>query len=273
MPLAKLYVEGDLDAAIYNKIFPGVLIEQGGSKTSLKPQARKDRTSSSARMNAGYLRDRDFDFTPPEPLHTPTVDAEHNGQAFGWRLNRHELESYLIDPRVISATFEIDLAAWETALHQAATKISHYQIARWTIGSVRSNLPPNYQLYTKPDGVDEMRLPADLSEAVSLQWCKNAISAFRDKIAPHLDNSAIDAEIERRRNTFQAESIKEAEYALLWCSGKDLFAAVDLTATKDDRIRSPKDLCKRLRDWIRENPDQFVAFYPELQELRNQFLA
>ena len=165
------------------------------------------------------------------------------------------------------------MAVWESALSLAAAKICHYQIARWTIGAVRSNLPPNYDLNTKPDGIDEMRLPADLTEAVSLQWCKDAISAFRDKIYPHLDVNAIDAEIERRRSAFQVESLKSYEYILLWCSGKDLFAAVDLTATGNDRIRSPKDLCNRLRDWIRNNPEQFIAFYPELQELRNQFLA
>jgi len=270
VPLAKLYVEGDLDAAIYNKVFSGVLIEQGGSKTAIKPQARKDRT---LKVEAGYLRDRDFDFSPTEIVSTPTVDALHNGKPLGWRLNRHELENYLIDPRVVSSTFGIQVGAWETALSHAATKICHYQVARWTIGFVRSNLPPNYELNTKPDGIDEMRLPADLTEAISLQWCKNAIGAFRDKIDPHLDVVAIDAEIERRRNTFQAESLKSCDYVLLWCSGKDLFAAVDLTATEDDRIRGPKDLCNRLRDWVRDHPDQFLAYYPELQELRNQFLA
>lgn len=270
MPLTKLYVEGDLDAAIYNKLFPGVLIEQGGSKTSLKPQTRKDRV---LRVEAGYLRDRDFDFSPTNFVNTPTIDAEHNGKPLGWRLNRHELENYLLDPRVVSSTFGIQVGAWETALNDAATKICHYQVARWTVGFVRSNLPPNYELNTKPGGIDEMRLPSDLSEAVSLQWCKDAIRAFRDKIDPHLDVNSIDAEIERRRSTFQAESLKSCEYVLLWCSGKDLFAAVDLTATGNDRIRSPKDLCNRLRDWIRENPEQFVAFYPELQELRSQFLV
>ncbi len=270
MPLTKLYVEGDLDATIYNRVFPGVLIEQGGSKTSLKPQTRKDRV---LRVEAGYLRDRDFDFSPTESVNTPTVDAEHNGSPLGWRLNRHEIENYLIDPRVFSSTFGIEVAAWETALSHAAATICHYQVARWTIGVVRSNLPPNYHLNTKPDGVDELRLPADLTEAVSLQWCKNAINAFRDKIDPHLNVVAIDAEIERRRTTFKTESLSSCEHVLLWCSGKDLFASVDLTATADTQMRGPKDLCNRLRDWVMKNPGAFLSYYPELQEIRNQLLA
>lgn len=273
MPLAKLYVEGDLDAAIYNTIFSGITIVQGGTKNSLSPQARKDRTSRTAKINAGYLLDRYFDFVPPGALDFPTIDAQHDGQTLGWRLNRHEIENYLIDPRVVSSTFGIEAADWEITLSQAAVKISHYQVARWTIGSVRSNLPPNYELNTKPNGVDELRLPADLTETASLKWCKDAIEAFRNKIEPHLSVVAIDAEIERRSETFRRESLKNFTHVLVWCSGKDLFAAVDLLVTGDAQIRGPKDLCNRLRDWVRTNPDQFLTYYPELQELRNQFLA
>ena len=206
-------------------------------------------------------------------MNTPTVDAEHNGKSLGWRVNRHEIENYLIDPRVVSSTFGIEVVAWETVLSEAATKICHYQIARWTIGFVRSNLPPNYLLNTKPDDVDDLRLPADLSEAVSLQWCKDAIKGFRNQIDPHLAGAAIEAEITRRRGSFNVASLQSIEHVLAWCSGKDLFAAVDLSVTGDDRLRGPTDLCNRLRDWVRDNPDQFLAYYPELLDLRTQFFA
>ena len=188
-------------------------------------------------------------------------------------MNLHELENYLIDPRVVSSTLGIDVAAWEIALKQAATTICHYQVARWTIGFVRLNLPPNYQLNTKPVDVDELRLPADLSEAASLKWCKNAIESFRKQVEPHLATAAIEAEIARRQVSFSVESLNNCEHVLAWCSGKDLFASVDLSVTGEAQMRGPKDLCNRLRDWVRDNPDQFLAFYPELQELRNQFFA
>lgn len=272
MPLAKLYVEGDLDAAIYNTIFSGITIAQGGSKNSLSPQARRDRTSTESKLNSGYLRDRDFDFEPTNSLNSPTVDAEHDGQVFGWRLNRHEIENYLVDPRVVCSTFGIEAADWEITLSQAAVKISHYQAARWTIGYVRSNLPPNYKLNTIPDGIDELRLPPDLSEAASLRWCKDAIEGFRNQIEPHLAVAAIEAEITRRRGSFSVASLNNCEHVLAWCSGKDLIAAVDLVATGDTRLRGPKDLCNRLRDWVMKNPESFLSFFPELQEIRKQLL-
>jgi len=101
MPIAKLFIEGNLEAEVLNPILQGnPVLQRGGSKNSLKPRARAERRDN--KVAAGYLRDRDFDFDPPVDISKPTVDSEDNGIPFGWRWCRHEIENYLIDPVIVS---------------------------------------------------------------------------------------------------------------------------------------------------------------------------
>jgi len=270
MPVGKLLVEGLLDVEIFTKIFSGTNVVRGGSKNSLRPQTRNDRAEK--RMTV-YLRDRDFDFLPNDHIDKPTIDESDGSTPIGWRLNLHELESYLIEPRVASATFAIDIALWQSQLRDAARRIASYQIARWTIGQLRANLPPNFKLDTKPDDIAELRLPSDLSEPSSFAWCKQAIGAFRDKIEPHLASATVEAELAHRKEIFQKRNLSESTHILRWCSGKDLLAALDDSALQSVNCTSPKVVVNRLRDWAMKNPDSFLSFYPELQEIRKQLLA
>ncbi len=270
MPVGKLLVEGLLDVEIFTKVFDGVNVVRGGSKNGLGPQTRNDRTAG--RMTV-YLRDRDFDFLPVENAGSPTVDSQDGAMHLGWRLNLHELENYLIEPRVASGTFGIDVSLWESQLCDAARSIASYQIARWTVGQLRANLPPNFKLDTKPDDIAEMRLPGDLSEPSTFAWCKQAIGAFREKIEPHLANSAIETELAARKHFFHEELLSASAYVLKWCSGKDLLAALDDAALQNAGCLSPREILNRLRDWVMKNPDSFLTFYPELQEIRKQLLA
>ncbi len=270
MPVGKLLVEGLLDVEIFTKIFDGTNIVRGGSKNSLRPQTRNDRAEKRVTV---YLRDRDFDFLPIEDISKPTTDEFDGSTPIGWRLNLHELESYLIEPRVASATFGIENAWWQSELCDAARSIASYQIARWTIGQLRANLPPNFKLDTKPDDIAEMRLPADLSEPSSFAWCKQAIGAFREKIEPHLASATINAELARRKEIFREELLSDSTYILCWCSGKDLLAALNDSARQSVGCKEPKDILNRLRDWVMKNPDSFLSFYPELQDIRIQLLA
>ena len=269
MPVGKLLVEGLLDVEIFTKVFDGTNIVRGGSKNSLRPQARNDRSVDRLTV---YLRDRDFDFLPPTSINVPTVDANLDGTTLGWRLNFHELENYLIEPRVANAAFSIDVGIWQSQLCDAARRIVFYQIARWTIGQLRANLPPNYDLNTKPTDIADLRLPSDLSELTSFQWCRKAIEAFRERIEPHLASATIDAELARRKQTFREELLSDSEYILCWFSGKDLLAALDESTRQSVDCKEPKDLLNRLRDWVMKNPESFLSFYPELQEIRKQLL-
>ena len=62
MPIAKLFIEGNLELEILNPILLGSpVLQRGGSKNSLKPRALTDRHESKNTVVAGYLRDRDFE--------------------------------------------------------------------------------------------------------------------------------------------------------------------------------------------------------------------
>lgn len=269
MRLSKLYVEGKLDTEIYTSLFSGLpTIEKGGSKNSLKPQARNDRSSG---IQAGYLRDRDFDHDPPDDMDIPTVDGSDNGRAWGWRLNRHEIENYLLDDQVVAARFGIRSAVWQNLLCRKGEQIRWYQVARWTIGYARSQLPPNYNLQTRPRDVDEMRLPDDLTEQASLRWCRETISEFHQRIDQCLAEDVVNEQIERRREQFLPDLLNDHQHVLKWCSGKDLFASLDQADLQGTGADSPKSLCNLLRDWVLGNPDTFIGFFPEFAALKQNF--
>jgi len=268
MSLNKLFVEGKLDVEIYTKVFAGSLtIERGGSKNSLRPQAGNDRKVG---IHAGYLRDRDFDFSPPKKMDVPTVDSPKADQPWGWRLNRHEVENYLLDPKVIQAKFSIDEGIWQQHLCEAGRKIRWYQIARWVVGHARANLPPNYRLQTSPEDVDEMRLPQDLNEQPSLQWCRETIREYLTRVTGALNEETVEAQIEVLRNQFSDELPDDPLRVATWCSGKDLFAALSDAALQATKIPNAKSLCNILRDWVMVNPETFLGFIPELAALKQQ---
>ncbi len=174
MPINELIVEGDLDVEIMQAIFQGEpVVKKGGSKNSLKPQARQQRTA--ARVLAGYLRDRDFDFEPPMDRDLAVVDSQHQGQPLGWRWVRHEIENYLIDPLIVEAALGMPSLDWSSVLTKVASRIRWYQIARWTIGEVRRSLPPHYELRTRPQELGDLGLLEDLEENPCLTWCRGGI--------------------------------------------------------------------------------------------------
>lgn len=268
MSVVKLFVEGKLDAEIYTSVFFGkVTIVRGGSKNSIRPQAQTDRD---AKIQAGYLRDRDFDFHPPEEMNVPTVDASIAGQPWGWRLNRHEIESYLIDPQIVKAKFGIPAETWQSRIVQTAKRIRWYQIARWTVGYARNQLPPHYKLQTKPESVRDFRLPNDLTEQASLQWCQTSISKFRTMITDRLSDEPLEQLIERRKLQLSDDSLADHQHALTWCSGKDLFAGLAEKDLQDLRVAGRKELCNILRDWVRDHPEEFHNCFPEFAAILQQ---
>lgn len=64
VPIAKLLIEGKLEAEMLTPILQGSpVLQRGGSKNSLRPRTLAERQDN--KVAAGYLRDRDFDFDPP----------------------------------------------------------------------------------------------------------------------------------------------------------------------------------------------------------------
>jgi hypothetical protein len=92
VPIAKLFIEGNLDSEVLNPILRGdPVLQLGGSKNSLKPRANTERREN--KVVAGYLRDRDFDYYPPEDLARPAVDSLAGNDAVGWRWCRQRLRT------------------------------------------------------------------------------------------------------------------------------------------------------------------------------------
>jgi hypothetical protein len=254
-------VEGALEVQVLRPILLGNPVPQlGGSKNSLKPRARTERVDN--KVAAGYLRDRDFDFYPPADLSKPTVDGEDRGVAFGWRWCRHETENYLIDPGVVSKAMDWPSLEYEEALRQAAGKIRSYEVARWTIGVVRRELPPNYELRTRPDGLNEIELPPALDSATVNAWASNSIADHRAPMATATDPTAVQASLDAFAARFNDVFVADVETVLVWFSGKDLLAGLtDWLVAKG--VPNPGEFRASLRDWIIAYPDRALQLLPE----------
>jgi hypothetical protein len=121
MPITTLFVEGTLDTEVLSPVLLGSpVIRPVGPKNFLRARVRIERTEN--RLNAGYLRDRDFDFDPPGDVSKPEIDYVDNGVSIGWRWCRHEIENYLIDPAIVSAAMDWAVAEFEEAVCRSAQK-------------------------------------------------------------------------------------------------------------------------------------------------------
>jgi len=265
VPVAKLFVEGNLESEVLNPVLQGnPALQRGGSKNSLRPRAITERREN--KVAAGYLRDRDFDFDPPPDLAKPTVDSEENGVAFGWRWCRHEIENYLIDPAVIC-----EATGWagddvEEALRQAASKIRDYEAARWTVGVARRALPPHYELRTRPNGLNEFALPAALDAATVNAWASENIESHRERIKTATNPASVEGLLKRYSVQFDDAFVCDSSSVLLWFSGKDMLAGMaDWLLGK--AVPNPGAFRASLRDWIIDNPARALELLPEWQQL------
>lgn len=295
MPLAYLLVEGDVDASIFTEIFHGSPpCKLGGSKDTLAPQVRRcrepdkniDRDESTGDhkrtlkqgVMAAYLRDRDFDFEPPPDLDQPTIDvaAKSEGEPpLGWRLNRHSIESYLLDPRVVGATFNLPEAHWEHLICTAGKEIAAYQAGRWTIAQLRSGLPRPFKLQTSASGRKEFALPASRSRTDVETWCIQTVNSFRTAVEHALSAPAVTEAFGERCQQFSEDFCRDYRQILVWFSGKDLFTAVKQLPELPQQLkeRSCETLRKTLRDWVGDNADQFLSWFPELSALKQKLNA
>jgi hypothetical protein len=262
MPVSLLLVEGDLDFQVLNAICGGnPTLDIGGPKYSLGQRVRFERK----RINACYLRDRDFDFDPPADLSQPAEIRSKDGVLLGWRWCRHEIENYLIDPELVADATGWDKTAYVTALGEAARSIRHYQVARWVVGQARRSLPPNYQLTTKPEvpGHNEFRLPDDLTEQATMQWAREHVAQFFARIQQALAPAAIDdASIAVRQTALTEPVLTDPAAALVWCSGKDLLAALR-PWLQAEYGWAARDFLYAMRDWVKDHPDAALQRLPE----------
>lgn len=221
-------------------------------------------------MLACYLRDRDFDYEPPIDTTQPVVDQRVGAEILGWHWCRHEIESYLIDPALVLAATGWDRAGYAEALVAAGEQIRHYQSARWVVGTARRSLPPHHELSTRPDGLEgDFRLPQALDDPLTHDWARQHLSAFLTRVENSLGAAAVEQSIASRSGLLTEARFDDVSEVLLWCSGKDLLAALEpwLNARGHPNAGAFRAFRRRMRNWVIENPDAALACLPERQAL------
>lgn len=257
------------------------MVEPGGSKGSLKPKAR-DARGGKQPVLACYIRDRDFDRDPPAELSAPLVDAyvaKGSDDVLGWCWCRHEIESYLIDPRLVAKAAPALAAGFAAALLEAAGRIQTYTAARWAVGVARRGLPPLKELPTRP-----AFLTAEFEvvprwfgvQTEALEWATGHTSEFGQGVGRCLSATAIverfEEELALTTTAIAAARSGSFDVLLARFPGKDLMAALDRSAYRP-LGGNPVDLRRALRDWLRAHPDEALALFSEWEALRKLLQA
>lgn len=267
MPVSELLVEGELDATLLNAVLRGKpAVRSGGSKNALKPKVVEDRRRNKL-STASYIRDRDFDIDPPAVRVQPQVhERDAKGQVLGWFWCRHEMENYLLEPGLVARALNEDVGLYLSRLLIVACQIIAYQAARAAIGVVRRSLPPSYELRTRPVEFkdDALVLPGDLSAETLSAWACDQADRFRARICPQLEPKAIMEEVERRTKLLARAQQESPTEILVWFAGKDLLAGLarpEWLAPR--RLVNAGEMRARLRNWVRDNPDEALDLLPE----------
>ncbi len=279
MPVSTLYVEGGgqdpIDLSILHALLGGrPLVVPGGSKGSLRPRARNAREENS-RVFACYLRDRDFDADPPIDRSAPVVDCHlqgNSGPALGWHWCRHEIESYLIDPRLVAAASTIPEATLAAALQAAAIDLQVYAAARWAIGVARRTMPSSGTLATRPAafaGHEFRTLKVEYDEHELPEWLRDSLRQYRDLTDTALADSVLRGLLKDHIDRLAHAIHGSIEDILVWFPGKDLMAALAPSVYRGFAA-SPAELRQKLRNWVRSHPDQALELFPEWQALRER---
>jgi hypothetical protein len=138
------------------------------------------------------------------------------------------------------------------------------------VGTCRFGVPRPYELETAPPEAKDKDfwLPDDLSEPHNAEWARAHVAAFGGQCHECLSEDRARDALDRVARGMGGSAIKTCEEALLWCSGKDLFAALSAwAATKG--FGGPGQIRELARDWIRENPDLAMDALPEWRSLRD----
>jgi len=266
----QLFVEGKTDVEIVNAIKAAVngnfLVTRKGPKHQLPAQVLAAR-SSERRQDIFLLRDRDFDFdvTPDSICPRPHYYSEIH---VGWHWCRHEIENYLLEPALVcSAVSDLHSDHYHSALIRSAKNIRFFVAARWTIGYARrrGQLPPNYELQTKPSKLSDFSLPSDLSERSMWGWLLSETMAFRSQVDRVLGEEALKESYERCKELLTEDKCADIDWVLHTFPGKNLFAGLRFDA------RGPQlgELKNKVISFIRTDPEKAVSCIREWQELIN----
>lgn len=118
MPTGRLvFVEGQIDKEVLVSLVgtqvtvagERLIVQRRGSKNTLAMEAKT--IAKEGENDVYFVRDRDFDFLPPDDLSQPkpikaeVVTIKHPNkvkrEVKGWHWCRHEIENYLLTPEIV----------------------------------------------------------------------------------------------------------------------------------------------------------------------------
>lgn len=277
MPISHLYVEGEIDAVLMNRVVslmdaPPVVTREG-SKNSLRPKVIAERSRPGGLKNVYYLRDRDFDFDVVPGSTEPQQESSANFDRVGWHWSRHEIENYLLEPRIVKNILPgKTLEEISDEIVKAAVSIREYAVARWTLGSARRVLPPHYELSTRPFGKrdNEIKVPSWSVDSCR-EWVSTSTADYLSKVEGSLGAEEIQERYELYQKLFNSSSGTDITWVLYMYPGKDLFASAE-SWFKSLGFVGAGSMRALIVDWIASNPEQAVSYLPEwaamLEELK-----
>ena len=125
-----------------------------------------------------------------------------------------------------------------------------------------AGLTPNFELRSRPDGLNEIALPANLAAADVRSWASNSIAAHRATMVAATDPAAIQKSFDDLTAKFDDAFLADTARVLIWFSGKDLLAALsDWLVARG--VANPGAFRAVLRDWIIANPTRALQLLPE----------
>ncbi|MEK8016350.1 MAG: hypothetical protein VSS75_005735 [Candidatus Parabeggiatoa sp.] len=298
MPSGRLvFVEGKIDkeilVSLVGREVTGVgerlIVQRRGSKNTLAMEAKT--IAKEGDNDVYFIRDRDFDFLPPDDLLQPkfikaevmTIKFLNNQkvkrEVKGWHWCRHEIENYLLTPEIVKRAsyrkksgYSFKITEYQDELTKAADKIRFYEAARWAIGKAKLCLPPKQELYARPIEILDkpIALPHDCSGDATEKWLINTTAAFYQKVSNSLTEETVKQEYWHYVNRFDKSFCIDLNKVLVWFSGKDILAALEpwcITKGYQNAAAFRETLANHLIEWLRRNPEEVCAILPEWNAL------
>jgi hypothetical protein len=258
---------GSLDYLLLTHLLPTrVRIRPVGGKHGLQAYIQGYLATYPSDASPAYvaLRDRDFDYEPPEtpqliPLKEPLL----------WLTHRAAVENYLIDANLLHTYWrEHEHApAWqhgparstddiEARIAQSAQDLADYQAVRWGLARLKpgTRWPEINTTWTKEGSGD---LPSSLAFDDCLAHACELATAFHVQLQGiRPDQLQEQADVYRQR--FHEQRFLDRREYLVWFHGKDHLAQLC-------RRLTPNFPRRHYADWAAEHVN--IEQYPEFQQL------
>lgn len=211
----------------------------------------------------------DGDFRDLNPVARRPRSWLVEGQLFGWRWERKEIENYLLDADVMSRSLGASappVATWLEILRAAGERIAAYEAARTCLGLLQRHYRrPLETSFGRPRGSDNHRFPEALDEASCRTELLRTVGEYQSGLA--FDEQCFDQLLME----CSPGGPRLGEF-LTYFAGKDLLWAID-EPLQELGIPSCGVLRERILLGIEQALDPVETWVPEWGVLRNAVVS